>query len=172
MYRILLVLLVMSGCAIASGQESYDTPIAEKLKRENPERLFYWLSIDEECPVVKTDIEKMTAGIFVRSRLQQPSFASWYILPNQFELRTVVDCNDNDGVILYYIMTRFREKVTVRKSDGPLRVRMDHIEDYGSSGMLYDPDYGRADSRDTVRNAIRESVEDAITDYLKANFNP
>lgn len=185
--RNLLALLVVSvyagypatifGQEATTFEEAYEALRAEMqqqeqppLKRENPDQLYVDYSQSGVCPFTAQTIESMIEGLLVRSRLKPIDFSEWWSEDStRFKLSIEVSCGvDDNPPHLFLVDTAFREEVTLQKPLGPIKVYMDHIAYYGQSGT-YDPK--KEPNIGFLRNCIRDSVEEALTDYLKANFD-
>ena len=136
------------------------------LRKENPDQLYVSYDQYGDCPFSEQSIVSMIDGLLVRSRLKPISEKEWRNSDSTwFHLKVVVGCDDdNKAPYIFDVSTRFCEEVTLQKPGERIRVFMEHIQGYGAWGT-FNPD------TDYLRNAIRESVEDALTDYLKANFD-
>ena len=164
----LMALLLVATCAYPAtiaGQSS----VTERLKRDNPNQLYVAYYQSGECPFTEASIESMIDGLLVRSRLKPISMEEWQMDLIRFNLNVRVSCDDdNFPPYLFNVSTRFSEIVTLQKPLGPVAVLMDHIPGYDRHGT-----YNAVTelSNPFVRNFIRDSVEDALMDYLKANFD-
>lgn len=182
MVLLLVALCTGSPCAITAQEETTFEEVLEairaerrvqeqpRLKRENPDQLKVFYDQYGECPFTKESITSMIDGLLVRSRLKPATSTEWFSDSTHFSLDVNLSCGDSDDnpPQLFKISTRFSEKATLQKPLGLLKVYMDHTPSYDVWGT-YNRD--REKSERFLRNAIRESVEDALTDYLKANFD-
>ena len=149
------------------------------LEKENPDQLKVSYFQYGQCPFTETSIEYMIDGLLVRSRLKQPEPGEWGVNDSTyFHLRVDVFCGDDDDESfrsIYMVEAKFRQEVTLHKSKGPLKVEIQHVHQlrHGSAGNAIWGTYnkGSEQSNGTLRNSIREVVEAALTDYLKANFD-
>lgn len=145
-------------------------PWIERLKKENPDQLYVAYSQFGKCPFEEPSIRTMIEGLLVRSRLKQTSYAEWVSQePNLFQLDIGVHCDDDEEApYLFLVDTKFEEYVTVQRPAGSMQVFMSHFPGYARWGT-FNPRTKQSDNH--LRNTIRESVEDALTEYLKANFD-
>ncbi len=164
--------LVCAGYPAAVAGQGEQDPEYDPywLKVENPDTLFVDYNQYGECPFGTESIEKTLDNLLVRSRLKRASLSHWLFNSTKFKLRIRVNCDDDDGRLsrLFNVSTSFREGITVQRPIGPVKIDVDHVPDYDRLGV-YTPD--REQNTDFLKNAIRDSVEDALTDYLKANFD-
>ena len=172
-----VLLVAFASPAAGQGEQGseYD-PVW--LKVENPDTLFVNYFQAGECPFTSESIETMIDGLLVRSRLKRRAgILLSNNAPNSFHLSVTTTCDaDNISPHIYSIREVFLEMATVqrpRQRPGAPRVRLEVLIahyplNYGYFGV-YDPNTEQATGQ--LRNAIRKSVEDALTDYLKANYD-
>ncbi len=166
----LLVATFLGYSETISGQtENLPSP----LKVENPNTLHVDYKQYGKCPFTKKSIDEMIDGLLVRARLKRSTaFVAGLArsAKSGFWLRVEVLCDrDEEPPFLYCVNVGFAEYVSIERSGETQRFLMYHNPyRYGSIGT-----YGKDNTKSTgfVRNAIRDRVEDALTDYLKANFD-
>ena len=166
---ILAVLLVtVTGSAV--GQESWSvTP----LKKTNPRSLYYNLTWDSKCPGPKFSYERIIEGVMVRdgiNPLKQLERLDDVFLDVQFSCKTLVA----EIMVLWRVDVYFSKYYFIENStDGRYTYAVMFLPNYGAVGVgpLLDMREGYA-STAKVQDQIRQSVSNALTNYLKANQFP
>lgn len=169
----LLVALFLGYSKTTYGQTE-DPP--SPLKVENPSMLYVDYRQYGKCPFSLESIDVMIDGILTRSRLKRTPFTAERFAKeirreiSGFRLEVKTNCDDDDDAPHNFnIKVGFGEYATISRPWGNQQIWMYHDPYvYGASGT-YDP--AREPNISFLKNAIRESVEDALTDYLKANFD-
>ena len=173
--RVVLTALLLVAMYIgypAAGQVAHYLDV---LKKDNPDELFVFYNQLGNCPFTEDSIDSMIDGRLTRSRLQRIQ-SSMGVREDGFGLGIVLNCDDakdDDGIYIFSVEGFFLERVTVQKPWGPMEVFMVHhplVFSYGKFGAFTHSSNGDK-ARETMRNAVRETLEDALTDYLKANFD-
>jgi len=147
----LLVLLLFSQLGHA------EEPIwfTEAIKVDNPNELAYWFTLEKECPLSKVEIQEIVEGVFIRSRIKPLKEA--ISEPGRIYLDLSVQCfkrMGNEEVLVYKInlfFSRWNPKPAVKFDSS-----------FGGYGIIKKP---------RLLAVIKESVEEAITVYIKANFD-
>lgn len=142
---ILFPLLLFAGTAIAEPQDW--------MKQENPNELALWVSVSSDCPFTREEILNGTEGEFLRARIKPVLSGAG------FNLTVAIHCM----------------KV---ETQGGSHIGFATFSDvrFGRGLFLYDvPWYGGLytigpDGASKVKNVVEEIVSNALTDYLKANF--
>ena len=139
-----LSLLVLSGVALADPQPW--------MVKENPDELGVLAISESGCP--DFDIEALVHGILIRSRIRPTTISA----SRDLNLEVGVSCLEietSPGFYSYHTNVRF--------GVAPQR----------GVYMVYTPGYthlGHGERPDIVAS-VRGAVEEAITDYLQANFD-
>jgi len=149
--RLIIILCLLPIAAIASADSQ------PWLKKENPNELFAVTVSTEHCPISVVDLDELVNGVLVRARIKKKS--AW--AENELLLSVEIGCK-----LLSDSMWAFRYDVFYSRFS--LDTSGNLIETTAIDGKHYG--IGTKDE-DGMRSAIRELVEDAITDYLKANFD-
>lgn len=125
----------------------------EALVVAEPNELGYYSHVAESCPATADDVSTIIEGVMIRSRIRPQ--AESYSDDEQLFIEINVYCSNlptDDGVIFE---TDVRFGFLARNTDMVLNW------DYGTL------DYGSAGDIEAV---VRRDVEDAITDYIRANL--
>ena len=125
----------------------------QAIKVDNPNQLAYWVFVDEECLTTKEGVEEIVEGVFIRSRIKPMKNA---IYGNGIiYLDVYIAClKREEDWFVYEISVYFARRVPVPS------ILFDRS--YGSLGIGGDTN---------IAAAIKERVEIAITEYIKANFD-
>jgi hypothetical protein len=134
-------------------------------KKDNPDELQYYTSIGPKgsCPISRVALEEIVRGVFVRSRIKPARWNENDTSNRELYLFVDVSCYDPPEIypmFFYNIEAGFGERMEVR--DRSLPVRFFVNKHYGSIGVVDDSG---------LRSRVKSRVEEAMTDYLKANFN-
>lgn len=148
---------------------------SDRLTKEHPDYLWvHYIQRTRECPFTEASIESIIDGLLVRSHLKQrydgndEAFRHKVSMASvQFHLLVEVGCED-EPPYRFEVHATFRESVTVQKPGGVIKIYMSHLPGYARWGT-YNPDTEQ--NTNFLRNSIRDLVEDALTDYLNANFD-
>ena len=146
----LLVVIAGTG-ALAEPQEW--------MKVENPNELAYSVFVRDSCPFETNDVEKVVEGVFVRSRVK-PLFQR--IHDGDLFLNVVVHCADAPTPhYLVDIQFGLRQPVCLTPFLPP------------GTSIYFRPNYGSFGEHDrqSILDAIKHNAEQAIADFLKANFD-
>lgn len=132
------------------------------LKKSDPDELFVSFIQGDDCP---GSLEQVVESELAQSRLKRKEFWIYYDLI----LHVTVECLrlDNKHTV-YSTDVNFGEVVlpTSKQPDEFDFVRRLYGPNYGSFGIAPNDDL-----RTQLRNTIRESLEKALIDYLKVNFD-
>lgn len=122
------------------------------IKSPNPNELAYFVGVDENCPADKSVISNTVEGVLVRSRIK-PSAA--FYENNRIYLNVTMDClKPENGKHIFTLSINF----------GRLNPK---------PSILFDKTYGffGVGGLDFITQKLKISTEEAITDYLKVNFD-
>lgn len=143
-----LCLLAASSLAIAESTDWLEGLV----QLSNPNELPIFIGIDDDCTLNKSSAESITKGVLVRSRIKPLGDDHWIL--REFYLKAAITClKSSNGTQIFSLNVHFG-KVT------------------NNGFFLFDRDFGifgRGDE-ESIEDALKESVERAITFYLKANF--
>ena len=151
---VMLSTVFVAGTAV--GQT--DDKKLEHLRKPNPNDLVVIYYQNPVCSISEEEAELTIDGVLTRSRIKP----IWSLYPLNLHLVVWADCLDDDTA--FVISVRFGEYASVKKPHGTERFKMYHLDDYGSFGRH------QGDSKYMMRY-VKSSVENAITNYLKANFD-
>lgn len=147
---VLLVLLLFSQLGHA------DDWLHQAIKVDNPNELAFWVKFGGECPVTKEAVQKIVEGVFIRSRVK-PLKAEAIREPGRIYMSVDLFCFKSDPS---YDWVAYRIALTFgRFSPSP--------------AILFDRDFGSVGTggKESISTTIKERVEAAITEYIKANFD-
>ncbi len=154
----ILAALLVTMTWTAVGQDSL-----EHLEKTEPDHMFAWVSIGNECPGSEETYNNIVEGELVRARITRTT-GNWPP-DGELHLYSYLNCLDSaEGRITVY-------HLTVRFS------RAFDQEAYPSAIVYFAPNYGYLgvapmdEARTIILDAMRNGVNRAITDYLKANFS-
>lgn len=150
----LVTLLMLISHQSALGADDPDWFIGV-LKKEKPNELAYKVRVDPNCPITKEKVVSIVEDVFVRSRIKPLG-----------------------GNLYMYMFAPVYLKVTVNclklEASNPVYINAIYFGNYSEYvPTLYDHllgNYGIGPV-DAIETNIKANVEDAITAYLKANFD-
>ena len=155
----ILALLTISG--YVAGQDQGDDFYLGRLHKTNPNELYVEVEYGTDCRMPEEAIEKMIDGILTRSRIKRLTYNDWLDVDldfDQLHMSILVNCNDR----IFANDVRFADMV--QRPPLTFKRTMLHYRPYGSYGIHNgDTEY--------VMDSLKESVERALTDYMKANFD-
>lgn len=142
-------LMSAPATASAAGLEWHQ----EALVVEKPDELGYYTHVDADCPITRETVISTIDGVLIRSRISP--IVDSYSDAEQLFIEINVYCAEmsNGSEVIFETDVRFG--IVARNMDLVLNW------DYGSLS------HGNAADIDAT---VRRDVEDAITDYLKANM--
>ena len=152
MNRFVLILLILPIVASADP-ESW-------MKKDNPDELLLIFRVNEACPFSQDEGRKIVTDVLTRARIKslKPELGVSYHPPFFQVLATCTNVNPDS----YWFTYAIDFLGTAEAIDGvSYEVRWGDVT-LGSSGV---------DNSTTLKNVLRQDVEDAITGYLKANFD-
>ena len=151
MNRILMIAFLLPVIALADPQPF--------MTKANPEQIYIDPTVGAGCPISEGALIDEISGPFVRARIKLLSEIDE--LPVLF---VTLDCQEVLPDQKNFIWIFFADFVgsAVLADGNPYPVRYGTEVDYAF--------FGRGDW-DSARSAIREQVENLVTDYLKANFD-
>lgn len=135
----------------ASGELS--PGLAVVLKQDEPNELAYFVATSDSCPVSTRTAENIVKGVFVRSRIKPLGGDAW--MTKKIHLSVQMSCVRVSGASPIYSTEVFFSAI--------------------SSGLIirFAPNLGvlGIGSKDYHEQAIKDAVEEAVTQYLEANFD-
>jgi len=148
-YLLLTALLLISQSASSAELlEWYKSAI----KSPTPDELSYYIGLNPDCPVTEQEVSEHVEGVLIRSRIKPMEYAFEY---NRLYLNITVDClkleSNNPIYIVEAAFGKFNPKPAI----------------------IFDKSYGTygIGPKKNIINAYKRVTEDAVTDYIKSNFN-
>lgn len=152
LYAILFLTLV--------GVDINATPIwlHDAIVKQTPDDLGYWVFTGSDCPFSNEDVERLVDGVWVRSRLRS---SDSYLF--ELHLQITVLCLDRGEANpifnhdVFFVPARpdtFNEFLTTTR----------YVLDYNFGTFGVGPS-------EYILQSVKESVEEAVTEYLRANFD-
>lgn len=163
--KYLLTVLMAATPLVAVGQGGKLS--IEHLKKNDPNVLYFTLFFDDDCPGTQSSYEETVEGELLRARIKPKSGWSY----NETFLHTDVSCTNPDNrVVAYDISVHFGEFQRVSApAPNELEFHMIlHAKPYGAFGFR--SVYSTEEIERDLKSSLRESVSEALTDYLRANF--
>ena len=125
------------------------------IKVDNPNQLEFYTLVAGGCPTNKESINKITEGVFVRSRIK-PVPADFKSLSGKIYLDLSINCKKMEsGNYMYSTRVMFARISTL------------------TSAVLFNRSFGSFGIADKehIEGSFKDSVENAITAFIKANFD-
>ena len=145
-----IVLLFGAGHSVADPQPW--------MKKENPNELAIFVNWDSECPFTKDEMQTAVEGVLTRSRINPSD--NW--LDDPVFLNVTMHCIDDPNTEWYIYETDVDYVVS------HISGRFEHtmvFYDYGAYHAI-----GIA-TKGPIFDTIKELTKEAVTDYVKANFD-
>jgi len=151
-FREILILILVShllSTAVIAKEDKLSW-LQKEIKVESYEKLLFSVSAYDDCPLTEDDISQIVQGVFIRSRLKTEKV-------------------EGEGAHLYL-------SVSLRCTK-PLNGLYAYASDiyfakWESAPNLIQPNFGTVgDAKEqTIRNSLKESIENAVTVYIATNF--
>ena len=157
---ILTALLIIMPDPIV-GQEK--EPYIKYLKKYDPDVLALFSFLDDDCPGTRQSYEKIIEGELLRARIKRGSYKN-----EELYLGVTVECTVGNGTQGYSVDIYYGFDYTV------VDAASDELGFYSTrfgSGYGFFGYGSSIDTETTISDALRRSVSDALTDFLKANFD-
>jgi hypothetical protein len=152
MFKHLLVLLLLFS---TTAQAELDELYKQAIKVPNPNELSLYSAVAGGCKAMsQSELRSIAEGVFIRSRIKALPFgAHGNSTKYPIFLSVFLKCFGETPYL-------FDLDIEFRRSEPKPRVAVGYS--YGTYGS--GPTAG-------IKNAVKEEVERAITDYVKVNFN-
>ena len=130
------------------------------MKKEDPNSIYLSYAQGDACPGAYEDV---VSGALVRARMKrQPHW-----MAGELVLTVGVSClkDDQDALVVYAITVKFGRFVINRQDDSDFDLALYDFTPYDVFGFVGKNHWEK------IRGYVRDAVEEALTDYLKANFD-
>ena len=145
-----IVLLMLFSHQAAHGADDPEW-LKTAFKKDNPNELAYYAGTSDDSPIDDERVGDIIEGVLVRSRIK-PLADAWTSAP--LYLSVMVNCVKLEGNNPVYQM-----EIAFGKRR-PIPILYDH--NFGNIGI---------GSKDFIESILKDKVEDAITAYIKVNFD-
>jgi len=156
MKKLLLVITCLLFSANSHAEELPDW-YAKVLKVKNPNELAYYAYVDTECGITGNQLQETIEDIMIRSRIKPvlTTNSSALTTNSPIYLRVVAECGLMDD------------------DDRIYNLSIDFARYIPKPAVLYDMPYGSfgVAPADLILNKVKNYTEEAITDYIKVNFD-
>jgi hypothetical protein len=140
---ILLCSMFISGQSFADDLYPW---FASLVKQVNPDQLYYFVVVTEECELDRKELLGLVEGVFIRSRIKPIEWTG----KNLF-LSVGLQC------------TRLKNQHPIYRYDIAFaKYPNTFMKDYGGFGI---------GPKERHKEGIKRGVEEALADYIKANFD-
>jgi hypothetical protein len=152
MFRIaapLVIATLFSAQAVADPQTW--------MQRSDPNSLGLFVGLTDDCPITLEEVQSRAEGEYLRARIKATESLAFNLTVNIACMTTENQAGEMTGYVIAYEV-RFGTQTAA------------------GANVLYElPDYGLLlsggmDEKKFYLDHIRDSVSNALTDYLKANF--
>lgn len=153
MHKTLISTVFLTLIASSSFAEDIAPWQEEALKSTTPDELAYYIGVDDECLITESDAASVIEGVMVRSRIRP-------LMNEIFE----------DDILYLSIMLAC---LSTEDNNPAYTLDMYFGRYMPEPPVLYDRDYGSLGigDADYLLESLKEGVEEAITDYIKVNFD-
>lgn len=138
-------------CVAAGAHADAPSWLHEAIRKENPDELGYRVFVDLDCPIGREDVERVLDATLARGALAKSQYGLV-----ELHLRIVVSCfAPDEGELVFSQEIHFSPPWDTDRPE-----------------MVYDWNFGRygVGGRTFILQSVTRSVEDAIAEYLLANF--
>jgi hypothetical protein len=127
------------------------------MKQSDPNSLGLFIGMTDDCPMTLEELKSLAEGEFLRARIKQTESLAFNLTANIACMTTENHGGETTGYAVSY------------------EVRYGTQMPSGGNVLYEIPDYGvlligGPDEKKFYLDHIRDSIADALTDYLKANF--
>lgn len=125
----------------------------QALESPTPNQLAYWASAGDDCPMTSDEVAEIVDGVFIRSRIKP--LRDEIFSEGSLYLNVTVSCLTSDSSIHIFDSNVI---FGVYNPQPPI---------------LYEYQYGKYGTGDAsfIRSSMQTSVENAVTDYIRVNFD-
>jgi hypothetical protein len=153
MKKILLIaLLLLSSQVQAADPPPWLYPV---LKVDNPNELAVYVYASPECPVTTDELKEVLSGVLIGSRVK-PLLGEEY-LKNSLYLSASIGCLEPDKPSGYQVFS-----IPLAFGSYNVRPPVTYLYPYGFTGT---------GPKDDIISSFKNQVEEAVTDYIAANFD-
>ena len=153
-----IILVILSVVLVAPSSYASEAPdwLYKAIKVDDPNQLIFDTVVDGDCPTNKESFNKITEGVFIRSRIKPLPAKDYSLPPGNIYLDLLINCKKmENGSYIFSLRVMFGRI-------SPLPEFLLFNRSFGS--------YGFAD-KESIEDAFKDSVENAITAFIKANFD-
>jgi hypothetical protein len=148
--KVLLASILLLLSSAIAAQEEPDW-FLQAIKSDTPGDLAHYIYVSEECSFTEERVKSIVEGVFIRSRIKPiDNFGD-----KPIHLEIAVECLPLEGTNPIYSFSVFFSRYNPRPS-------IYYAYNFGTFGI------GEIDD---ALQSIKGSVEEAITAYIKANFD-
>ena len=152
---LLVAFLAMSGQSTTVAAAELPKWYLDALKVDNPNQLAIYAEADGDCPITKNEMKEIISGVLIRSRVKPLTGDEWSIHSLYFEV--ILNCfkkKPNEQLQIYALNAHF--------GNFSLNPPVWYQWPYRSFGR---------DEKEGLKSVIKSRAEEAITDFIKANFD-
>ena len=157
----IILVMTIAVCMIVETVEGQPSNPIKHLKKEKPNELIVSYYEDDDCTWdFASDIDMQ----LVKSRIKRKTAFEF----NTLQLDVNLACLETkSGTVVFSIQMAFGEYIATEPGDNfGMMFRAYDPFTYGYFGVA-----GKDNAEGFIRNSIRDRLEIALTDYLKANFD-
>ena len=152
--RAILYFLLLGILSSNSYSDDLPTWFYNSIKVSNPNQLAYFVEMSKSCPFTTESLNKIVDGVLIRSRIKP--LKEEIFVDGRIYLNVGVSC--------------------VRLKSGgnpPFSIRVNFARYQPYPAIIIDKGFGTTGigPADFIKQAFKESIENAVTAHIKANFN-
>ena len=157
--------LLVSLCMMTGNVQGQGTPLGH-LKKDNPNELFVLFMQDDACG---DSYKRIVNNELAQSRIKKVDDPPGYDIPVLWVSISCMTAGSVTGIV-FNIDVKFIRTVPAfsRQPEENTWTVISHSPGYGNYGFA---DRTPVTNEQHVSNLIRQCVENALTDYLKVNFD-
>ena len=156
--------LVVTLCMMTGNVQGQKTINIDHLRKENPNEIWVLYFQDDDC---SGNYEQIVEAELAQSRIKRKEYYNY----DETVLRVTLECMalSNEQNLVFNIDVYFGKFAEVINPEP---------DEYDFTPIMYFPNYGSLGIAGTdsvgeqfIKNGVRDSVEAALTNYLKTNFD-
>ena len=155
--KLLAIIAIAVLSAALSNAVAAEAPqwFLDAIKVDNPNQLAVYTYADEECPFTTEDLKTIVSGVFIRSRVKP--LTGWEWASDDLHLGVELTC-----IKMRDQTDRFIYRIDLQYGNYSVVPRIQYSHDYGYLGLA---------NKASIIMILKNKVEAAITDFIKANFD-
>ena len=154
MKKILIFTLLLFISPLLQAAEDYPDEFLKAIKVKNPDQLDVYYYAATECPLTKHELKELVSGVLIRSRVKPLLGVEWVF--DSLYLNVALSCIERKST------NQWIYKFDIYFGRWDVEPPISYQSDYDSFGI---------GPKQFIKDHVKENVENAMTAFIKANFN-